>query len=464
MASKKEFLESILSEMKAIQSRGIEETHSDKSFSFPPTLPAPEGGIILVTQKVIDDVFSYADLLMHNDVKLAHAYTKKDLRTLTRRAFGRALVSIDLDDELEANMDALSDAVEGWMIQAISDARIEQTFTFGSWVFSGDRPIILKVGPVTIEDRRTWLSSAATKGMVSRITDRRVARRWNGRHVRKRKSNIDEAAEAAILAAIGNCPAVTSVDTAHLSGGAAEEKALRVARIAHAAVALLWETPSSVLGRMGLLFDGGMLKRHYVVLTDDGKHGSSSSISRMSGGALLPDNWNEVWLESGWFIKPIGEALASHLMPPGADSPSRILNALFLSLWWFHAACEEQSPLFAIVKFAASMDSLANGTKRKGITQLVESRRGGEPGTPLFVDGRTTYDVIGEMHDTARSRTIHGTLDSVGHDWTETRTRAEAMARLCLRFACGWITDHPGSDDLDALRKPGPATGRECIS
>lgn len=180
MASKKQFLASILSEMKGIQSQGIEETHFDNSFSFPPTLPAPEGGIILVTQKVIDDVFSYADLLMRNDVELAHAYTKKDLRTLTRRAFGRALVSIDLDDDLEANMDALSAAVEMWMIQAISDAKIEQTFTFGSWVFSDDRPMMLKVGPVMIEDRRTWLSSAAAQGRVSRITNRRVARRWTG--------------------------------------------------------------------------------------------------------------------------------------------------------------------------------------------------------------------------------------------------------------------------------------------
>lgn len=440
--------------MKGIQDQGIAEIHSKTPFSFPPTLPALEGQIIVVTQKVVDDVFRYADTLMLNDLALAHSYTQKDLRTLTRRAFGRALVAIDLDDPLDANVDALFDAVETWLKDAISNSKIEQTFSFGSWVFSDDRPMALTVGPVTIEDRSTWLTSAAERGQVSKITVRRLTQRWAGQTLRKRTPSWDEAAEAAIVASIGSCGAVTSVSTAHLSGGAAEEKALRAARLAHAAVALLWETPSSILGRMGLLFDGGMLKRHYVILANDGRHGSSSSISRLSGGVSTPENWDEVWAESEWFIKPIGDAIRLHLQPPDAAAPSRIFGALFLSLWWFHAACQEQSPLFAIVKFAASMDVLANGKKRKGITELIDARRGAEPDTPLFANGRKTYDVIGEIYDSARSRTIHGTLDTVGHDWTETRTRAETLARLCLRFACGWITDHPGCDDLDGLRRP----------
>jgi hypothetical protein len=454
MSTKRELVASILKEMGLLQDQGTADPHPRKTFSFPPMLPAREGRIILVSQKILDDVARYADTLTGNSAALAHAYTNKDLRTLVRRAFGYGLTGIDLDDPLDANVETLFAAVESWLATSISEARLEQTFTFGSWVFSGGQAVALEIGPVSIEDRNTWLHHAGERGRVSRTTSARLARNWAGQPLRRRKPSLDQDAERAIIASLGDCPVVTSVTTSDLAGGAAEEKALRAARLAHTAVALLWETPSSVLGRMGLLFDGGMIKRHYVVLANDANYGSSSSISRMSGGASMPDNWQDVWSESNWFIKPIGDALTLHLKPPSTVNQPRMLTALLLSLWWFHAACEEKSPLFAIVKFAASMDALANGKRRIGITNLIDSRRGVKAGTPLFVNGRTTYDVIGEIYDTARSRAIHGTLEGVGHDWTETRTRAEMMARLCLRFTCGWMTDHPGRDDLDALRHP----------
>jgi hypothetical protein len=453
MTTKREYVASVLQEMGRLQKQGAAEPHPKDTFFFPPTLPAPEGRIILVSQKVLDDIARYADILIGNNAALAHGYTKKDLRTLVRRAFGYALTPIELDHPLDANVETLLEAVETWMAASITRAKIDQTFTLGSWMFSGEQATALQVGPVAIEDRGTWLRHATERGHVSKGTSARLARRWAGHSVRKRKPSWDQAGEHAIIDAIRDCPAVTSVTTSGLAGGAAEEKALLAARLAHTAVALLWETPSSVLGRMGLLFDGGMIKRHYVVLADGAKHGSSSSISRMSGGAQLPNNWDKVWAGSDWLITPIGEALALHLKLPSTSNQPRIFKALLLSLWWFYAACEEQAPLMAIVKFAASMDVLANGGKLRGISTLIDIRRGVAPGTPLFADGRTTKDVIGEIYDSARSRTIHGTLEGVGHDWTETRTRAEMMARLCLHLACDWITDHPDSDDLGALQR-----------
>jgi hypothetical protein len=453
MPTKRDYLSSILSERSRIEgSRGLETQPPDSSF-FPPMLPAADGRVILVSQKIIDDVHRYADVIMSNDASLPDAYTKKDLRSVVRRAFGRSLSSIDLANCLKDNIDLLSDAVEIYVHDAIGSARIEQTFTFGSWLFSGNDKLALSVGPVRISDRLSWLSDAMSAGRISEVTSARLVRRWSGIRTRKRKASFDQAAEAAIVSAVGDCPAVTSIPISSLTGGAAEEKALRAARVAHIAVALLWETPSSVLDRMGLLFDGDMRKRHYVILATGGRHGSSSSVSRLSGGMLKPENWEEVWADSEWFIKPIGDAITLHLRLPNSSAQPRVLSALFLSLWWFQAACEERSPLFATVKLAASMDALAKGKGRAGITQLLDARRGVEQSTPLFVNGATAWDLLGDIYELVRNRTIHGTLPNVGHDWTETRSRAEMLARLCLRFTCAWIHDNPGNDDLDALRR-----------
>lgn len=409
--------------------------------------------MIIVSQKVINDVFSYADILMSNSAELAHAYKKKDFRALTRRAFGEALVTIDLDDPLEENFEELSGRVKAWLLSAVSDAKVGQTFVFGSWLLSGSDRGRLLIGPVMIESRSSWLDRSRSEGHISPVTAARLTRRWNGQAVRRRKSASEHAREMDIIDAVDRCSHVTSVITENLVSGAAEEKALQVARLAHSAVALLWETPSSVLARMGLKFDGDMYRQHYIVLINGKDYGASSSVSRLPGPPHAPSDWEDVWSASHWFISPIAAALAHHLNPELNPIQPRVLTALFLALWWFHDACRENSPLFAIVKFAASMDALANGGKKRGITQLIDVRRGAAPGAALLANGRTTSDVIGEIYDTIRSRTIHGTIDNVGHDWSEIRARAEMLSRLCLRFACAWINDNAASDDLDAMRR-----------
>jgi hypothetical protein len=452
MTSKKKLVDTIIEELIAAQAPEPVAQKKQDGFWLPPTLPIGNGQFLAATDRMIDAIGTFTDVVMANDTDVARAYTKKDLRAVMRRAFGQALHDIDLDDPVDVNRDKVLEAVSAFLPTEFDRERIEQTFVFGCWLLRGSNSHDLQIGPVRLEDRLSWASRALDEEQISTVSKRRLERIWRGDKLARRAPSWDEGRETAVLDTIGSCPAVSSVRTSGLVAKAAEQKALLAARLAHTAVALLWTTPSTVLDGMGLLYDGDIYRQHYVILGKEGAYGASSSTSKFPGGPPPPADWNEIWSESGWMLDPVGEALSAYVAAGRPLAQPNLMNALFLSLWWFHDACREQSPLMAAVKFAASMDVLASGGKRKGITRFIEARRGNHGGA-ILTSGETPDELIADIYDYARSRTIHGSNDRIGHDWSQTRSRAELLARLCLRMACGWITDHPNTDDVEAMQR-----------
>lgn len=454
LMNKQQLIETVLAELIAAQSPAALAPPKRGSFSFPPTLPVGDGHVIPATERMIEAIGSFADLLTENDPQLARSYTKKDLMKVMRRVFGETLAKIDLNDPAEFNREQVQAGVADRFYAEIDGQRIEQQFLFGCWFLAGTTSHSIRVGPVIFEDRATWLARASSEGRVSAITGRRLIRLWKGARLSKRTPSADNELEQSVLDVLANCPFACSVETRGLVATSAEQKALLAARLAQTAVALLWASPSGVLDRLGLLYDGDVRRQHYVTFGSARRWGSSSSISRMPSGPVTPTDWEETWAESGWVMTQIGEALSAYVDPAMPVTRPKLLNALFLSLWWFHEGCVERSPLMATVKFAASMDTLADGGRRPGIVRFIEARGGSPSNTAILTTGETPFELVSEIYDYARSRTMHGSNNRVGHDWSETRSRAEMLARLCLQMACSWMTDHPDSDDIKAMQKP----------
>jgi hypothetical protein len=103
--------------------------------------------------------------------------------------------------------------------------------------------------------------------------------------------------------------------------------------------------------------------------------------------------------------------------------------------------------LMGIVKFSASMDALAVGTEDRGIRRVINARLKIKDETPIRPAGPTMKQVIDQIYKPGRSRTIHGTTDKLGHDWTVTRGLAEQWARLCLVSCIEWVGNNSLSDD-----------------
>lgn len=421
---------------------------------MPPLLPIGDGNFLPVTRALIDYVDRFAQIVSDNDQIIAQTYATADLQGLVHRAFGQALATIDLDHSSDVNCCQIADKVAAYLKDERERDLGAKEFIFGAWFLRGHAAHDFHLGPVRMVDRISWSETARAAGQISTVTERRLRRSWSGKKLQKRIVSMDEHREQAVLDAVGKCPAICSVRTVGLVGKAAEQKALLTARLAHTAISLLWLTPSVALEGLALRYDGHLHYRNYAILDDRGGFGSSSSWTHVPGGQVTPPDWDDVWSGSDWLKGPVGEALSVYVEPARKTDRPKVLNALFLALWWFHQACLESAPLMAVVKFAASMDALADGGKRKGIVQLIETQRGpSHRGTPILTSGETVDALLAEIYDYARSRTIHGTNKRFGHDWSGTRARAEVLARLCLRMACNWASLNPERDDLAGMQR-----------
>ena len=131
-------------------------------------------------------------------------------------------------------------------------------------------------------------------------------------------------------------------------------------------------------------------------------------------------------------VRSIGEALFSYVQPTRKVMRLRVMNALFLSLWWFHEACREPLDQIASTKFAASMDALVVGQSANDIIRFIEVQLGPKADDPIMKDGRTTRETITKIYNASRSRLIHGNSSDFAHDWSQVRGTAEAIGRWCL--------------------------------
>lgn len=114
----------------------------------------------------------------------------------------------------------------------------------------------------------------------------------------------------------------------------------------------------------------------------------------------------------------------------------------------FYAGCREKDTLIAIVKYAACLDALACGAKASGIQMLISKQLGIAKGKSLFKhDSRSMKEVVEDIYNAGRSRTIHGTNDKLGHDWSTTQTQAEILARHCLVMCLGEVAVDPSMTD-----------------
>lgn len=369
------------------------------------------------------------------------------MNSSVRNAFGAPLAQIDADDDLsESANDILADVKEILGKQVSSNGPRE--YAFGCTLFSNNDVTGFDIGGVRFEPRIDWLNRKATAAAISRVTQRRVDRAWQGQKLAKRKTSYDSIREVDIFDAIGACPYVCSVITDGFAAEAGRERALTAARLALTAIALLWETPSKVLDGFNLSFDRNVRRQKVLSFVPGKIILAGSKLSHMPHGPWLkPGEWEKEFAVSRVHFAIAGEISDYFLSSMGNVNRPKLMNTLTQSLLWFHEGCRESVTLMAIVKFSASMDALAGGKKAIGIRRVISARLGIKDEAQIHPDGPTMKAAIERIYGEGRSRTIHGTNDRLGYDWTVTRGLAEQFARLCLVSCIDWAGQNPTSDD-----------------
>ena len=445
--TKDELIGEIIDELLAI-SRGAPAAENSL-WSMPPSIALEDGRSLLINDRIELLLNSYQRILEQNDADIARSYSRKEFGKVVAKAFGAVLASIDLDDDRAENIRTVKAAVGLSLTETTAHPQPARDLVFGCDLFA--EPVAaIEIGPVRIEDRGEWLDRMSASAAFSAAAARRIARRWSGLPIGRRKGSVDSMWERVALDVIGECKTVCTVSVRSMSPSMAEARASTAARMSLAAVSLLWQKPSDALWGIGLAYDHGRNHHRETIVLIDGKFAASNhTLARLP--AIEAAKWKDHYERDEWFFNVIGEMFAEYLHVASSSRP-RMMSALFHSLWWFQQACVEHSPLLASIKHAAAIEALAGGRGKQGILELLTARLSFDRKGQAFKDGTTLDQFIEQLYGVARSQTLHGTNVRHAEDWSRLQARSEQIARLALRSVTHWLSRHPGIDGPAALR------------
>ena len=418
----------------------------EKRYSFPVTLNVGNGRHIYITPEIDAMINSLSKCIFDECFESRKAdFTNPEWSQMVKRAFGEALV--DPDDEIVVEKDAgevLATTTKN--LRGCVDDLQRREYIFGCHLCDISDLKPLPMGPVLFEPRLVWLERMHTDENISKISLSRIARAWQGKRLRKRRDSEGRIREEWILDTVGACDFICSVSVAKTGPEAGLQKALIAARLATTAISLAWEMPSSALDAMSLTFDREPHRQTNLVLFPNNRFGYRTSWSQISGGIteLTREEWENLVTEFEAIFDCTAEVIT--FVTSGQDAVSRpqLLNVLFQALLWFHEGCREQVDSMAIVKFCAAMEALSCGRNKGGILNLVRSRL-------VVKDENRFRKDLDRIYGEGRSRTVHGTSDSLGHDWSECRQLSERLARLCLLSCLERAFENPQMEDPKRL-------------
>jgi hypothetical protein len=443
----------IISELRRIQNLPAEkiaqEWKSYNNFPLPSMLGRGDGHGTIISPQIDKKILELGKEYLNTNPRLKTRYRNAELEKLIRETLGLAFVKVDFQKSDDENgREIFSDLDEALNHQSKSYEDIEQAFA--CTLFAKTNIPAFSIGPALFENRLTWLDRKNAEGSIRSIDCRRIKQKWMGHKLKKRKNAKDNYREQAIVEAIGDNHYVCSVVVKGLPPETGHDKALTIARFALTAIALIWDTSSKALDGFNLSYDRTYYLQRTLSFSGGVIRGGGGGYSHNPHGQFIdPKQWS-VELQKFQDIFLVCGDVFEYILNPDTHSSTRskILDTFSHAMMWFYAGCRERDTLIAIVKYAACLDALACGRKAGGIQSLTTKQMGVERNKTLFKhDPRTMKQVVEEIYDAGRSRTIHGTNDRLGHDWSTTRTQAEVLARHCLVLCLEKAANNPSMSD-----------------
>lgn len=414
----------------------------ENQYSFPITLDVGDEKVIYITPEINRMFYSLSKSVMDTYFDANKSdFIDSEWHHMVKRAFGRALVCQDNKMGMAEDAEVILKSVTGRLRDWINDI-LEREYVFACHLCNVHDLEPIRIGPVRFEPRLAWLERTHGDGSVSKVSLSRIQRLWRGERLRKRKASVDEMLEKEIFGAIGKSDFVCSVAVSKMGAKAGSQKALTAARIATTVISLAFRKSSSALDVITLPFDRQPYLQDYLVAIPGRPCGWQSSWSYVPGGVtwLTEEEWTKLRKDSEKIFHCAEEVIKCFIYGEDSVARPKILNALFQSILWFHEGCREQVDLMAIVKFCSSMEALAHGRNEEGILNLIKARLIVKDEVKLCKD-------IKKIYAEGRSRTVHGTNDKLGHDWSDSRNYAEQLAQQCLISCLLQAAEHNNIDD-----------------
>jgi hypothetical protein len=436
MEKKQQFIIEIIQEIKRIDQLSPEKISQEwidaHGFPIPSMLSRGDGSGTIISPKVDRNIHEIRKLYSQKNGDQKREYAESDLLNLLRNIIGLSLANIDFNKDDEGNAEIILSNIDSELgLKKKSYDNREYFFGCTLFIEKGDQ-ITFSIGPVRFEPRLDWLERKKEDGSVPEKTYSFTKETWNGERDGEGGDNDQEWDEKRICRAVNDAPFICSVMVNGLAPEMGKEKALEVARLALTVIALTWQTPSKALDGLNLVFDRKHHVKVFMYFSESKKMGFSiNSQTRVHGFPLTyPHTWEEIMTHYRDIFDFCGQIFNYALSQSQNSNREALFNSLLHALIWFQAGCREVDKRIAVVNYAACLDALSSGGETSGIKKLIAKQLGISPDDSLF--DRPAKKIVEEIYSNGRSRTIHGTNDRLGQDWTTTKTQAEILARLCL--------------------------------
>jgi hypothetical protein len=453
VTAKNTIAEQILKHLADIQGASHQTISHGDPFKLPRLISAGNGGTIQISKAIDDLISDLAESLKQTRPLLRKTVRQDEWRAMVRRTIGPELARIDLIPPFdEAAADVVRALEQRLETQLATTSQREHVF--GASLFANEGIPPFCIGPVTIEPRSDWLARKRLDGGISPATGRRLLKVWSGGKVGPRKPSLEATHERDILDAIGGAAYVISVDVSGYLSGAGIDAAATGARLALACIGLLWSDPANAMRGFRLRYDPPAHRRVALSFVP----GRLALASRTRNGLPFgPDvelaEWQTQLANSHAVFSAAGEAITYLISPDDAAPRANLMSTLSQALLWFNAGCREESDAFAVVNFAACLDALSEGQGTRGIGQLLEARLGIQMTNPINSGGATFRATVELIYKEGRSRTVHGTSNRVGHDWSITRRLAQDLTRIALFQCLDFVGEKPDALEAAQLRQ-----------
>ena len=449
-ASCARLLAGILEKIKNLCEESVQtRAFAGKNYSLPIFFNLGNGDRILITREIEQMIGGFAKALMDQRFPSYRSrFSDKDWRRPAKEALGAAL-SLDVIREMDPDQTAkvILSVVEKDMDTWVAGIQ-EREFVFGCHFSKISDLESFSIGPVRFESKALWLERLHCEGKVTSVSRSRIRRAWQGKKLRPRVSSQDASLERQVIQTVGDGDYVCSVSVGPTGAEAGLKKSLIAAHLAMAAVALGFPRPSRALRDMVLVRDTRLRVEEHIEFWPSGPAGWTSAASFSPGGigGLTEQQWADLASDLEEVLDSAGHAIRYFTHGDSAVQKPGIMNALVQALLWFYEGTTEGVDAIATAKFCSSMDALAGGKQKKGISDLIQSHF-------AIKNVPDLERTLKHLYNEGRSRTIHGTSDRLGHDWSNSRSLAEFLARECLVGSLVRIAKYGGPDDPKILRQ-----------
>lgn len=387
---------------------------------------------IFISQAVESKISLLADLMYKQDIMFSETHSEKEWKAIVKFAIGRSLRPLDHKiDDFEVEAQKLRKSLNK-TIKNYTSLYGDLKTAYGCWLFTPPPVESIKIGPVSFEDKSTWLYRNFESGESLQSTNFISSHEFAGKFPEEREPSYGKQHEEDIRNQISDTPMVCEVLTHGLATELAYKRSMIAAHLAMTSISLIWSRPSSILKRFRIALDGKPRCSYNFLMEPKNRKLISSQFAKQSCAYDIPrEMWTERYSKASCFLKIAGEVIGCWTSTKTYEAASPLLIGLSQSLFFFWKACKEESNILSIIEFVATLETLSPGRNKSGIFELIEARLGINKKHKL-TEEKTLGQIVDEIYGTARSRTLHGTNPKLHYDWSNTRAIAEQIATGCL--------------------------------